>query len=354
MNKGGSTTTVAFRSKPKQQQQQQAQKKRNEPAPSREGAGTATKRRGPNGQRSAASSFPFFRLPPELRSEILSIAIAIAGDLDSRHRVRRRRRGRRSGGGGGGDVLSLFLTSARMYREAASIFYQDVRVSLEDANGRGGGGGSGSSSCGSGSSSGSGSGADPFLVVGDPGARNVLAPPRRLVRCLTIAFLLPPGNHVHLLRERYGPALRDMVENGELERLRLEVGSRFPAADFWGGGYGYGDSDGNGDGDDDDEEEVRVLLGGKREGAEIRAPRFVTRAPFQGFLALLGELPVPRLALYVDARDHGGFWCAFHRPRPSGARCDGAWGGRRKLLKIRWRDAVDVLGGARVAAAPTT
>ena len=254
--------------------------------------------------------------------------------------------------GGVGDVLSLLLTSARMYKEAACIFYHDVRVSLDDdgddyypeCSGSGGGSGGGK--------------ADRFLM-GVPGPR--LTPPRRFVRSLTLAFLLPPEGHVHLLRDRYGPVLRDMAENGALKRLRLEIDSRFPAPDFWGGVGNSGDEGEEGEVDDD--EVVRVLLaggsgkGGDKEagrGEVICAPRFVTRPPFQGFLALLPEIRarVPRLGLYVDARDHCGFWCAFHRVRaPAGSeqRCEGQWGGGRRFLKIRWREAVDVLAGARVA-----
>ncbi len=282
------------------------QKKKNRPRPHDSSTSTSTST-STSVSSDGSGPFPFFRLPPELRAEILALVLA---DEGAPHR----------------DVLGLFLACGRMYREAASIFYHDVCLDNTQSRGI----------------------ADPFLAGGGGGGGPASAAsaltPRRFVRRLTISFFL--RGHVHLFAESYGPALRDMAENGRLEHLRLEIGSAFPAAGFWGGGGG-GDND------------VRILLrappatgkkgSGQGTGEIYHAPRFVTRPPFQGFLRLLPELGIPEVRLYVSAEDHHGFWCAFHREHPSGAACGGEWKGGAKFLRIRWKAAVRALKGARVA-----
>ncbi|KAI0137105.1 hypothetical protein BJ170DRAFT_44052 [Xylariales sp. AK1849] len=234
--------------------------------------------------------FRFFDLPPELRNAIFRLLI---DDWATAYK----------------DVLHLFLTCEQLYSEAASLFYQEVVLDNTRSRGK----------------------LDPFLA-GHP----TRVSPRRHVRKLNIKFHLK--DHIHLFYEKYGPALRDMTDQGNLQHLELEIRGRFPSTDFWGGDPAVFS------------EEVR-LVAGKRREREFFAPLFVAKAPFQSFLKFLKDSNIPHLSLYVDSFDHHKFWCPFHRTHPSGEECEGVWIGKAALLKVQWRKAVNTLRGAHVPRA---
>ncbi|KAF3057140.1 hypothetical protein GL218_06057 [Daldinia childiae] len=231
--------------------------------------------------------FRFFDLPPELRDHILKLILL---DWDSTSK----------------DAVYLFLTNKRIYAEAASIFYYEVLLDNMHLKGT----------------------ADPFLA----GSLTAVTP-RLYVRNLIIRFLMK--EQMHLFGEVYGTALQEMTSNGKLQSLRLEIGSRFPCYEFW----GY-------------EDELFVydnirIVAEKWKGMVISAPLFITKEPFQNFLKFLEESKIPKIRLFVDAEDHSKFWCMFHRPHPSGKKCDGEWRGNAKVLKIQWTSLVKALKGAK-------
>ncbi|OTB05075.1 hypothetical protein M426DRAFT_320132 [Hypoxylon sp. CI-4A] len=236
--------------------------------------------------------FRFFDLPPELRDQILRLILL---EWDSAQK----------------DTVHLFLTCRRIYEEAASVFYYEVLLDNMHLKGT----------------------ADPFLT--GPLTR---VSPRQYVRNLVIRFSLK--EQINLFGETYGTALQEMAEKGRLQDLRLEVGSLFPNPDFWGF---------------EDElsayESIRVTNKAGKESF-ILAPLFITKAPFQNFLKFLDESKIPKITLFVDAEDHETFWCLFHRPHPSGKRCEGEWKGNSKMLKVQHSNLVKCFKGAR-AEKPT-
>ncbi|KAI1455844.1 hypothetical protein F4805DRAFT_468433 [Annulohypoxylon moriforme] len=232
--------------------------------------------------------FQFFDLPPELRDYILRLII-LDWDVNDR------------------DIVHLFLTCQRIYAEAAAIFYREVYLDNMHLRGT----------------------ADPFLA----GTITSVAP-RQYVQTLTIRFAMK--DQIYLFGGLYGTVLREMVEGGKLQRLQLEIGSRFPNFEFWGL---------------EDEtyacDNIRVT-GKHGEAIVMSAPRFITKTPFQNFLKFLEESKIPKIALYVDAEDHAKFWCPFHRAHPSGKRCEGEWlGAARRVLRIQCSSLVKVLKGAQ-------
>ncbi|KAI1209719.1 uncharacterized protein F4807DRAFT_426010 [Annulohypoxylon truncatum] len=231
--------------------------------------------------------FEFFNLPPELRDHILELIIL---DWDTHNR----------------DIVHLFLTCHRIYAEAAAIFYREVYLDNMHLRGT----------------------ADPFLT----GTITRVAP-RQYVQTLTIRFAMK--DQIYLFGESYGSALREMVEEGKLQRLQLEIGSRFPNFEFW----GIEDETSSCD-------DIRVT-GKQGEKLVISAPRYITKTPFQNFLKFLEESNIPKIVLYVDADDHSKFWCLFHRAHPSGKRCEGEWISATRVLRIQWQSLVKVLKGAQ-------
>ncbi|KAI1866535.1 hypothetical protein JX265_007836 [Neoarthrinium moseri] len=238
-------------------------------------------------KRSSPGCFRFFDLPAEIRVHILGLLIH---DPATSPR----------------DVVRVFLACQRLFSEAAALFYHEVVLDTTRSGGK----------------------PDHFLV----GALTRVSP-RQHVRTLNVQFYIK--DHAHLFYERYRPALRDMVEHGRLRCLDLEIHSRFPSADFWGGDL------------DKHTQDFRFLVG-RRKDREVVAPLFVSKPPFQSFLKFLKDANVPELRLYVDSLDHHAFWCAFHRLHASGQECNGEWKGKARMLKVRWKDVVTAFRGAQV------
>ncbi|KAI1484433.1 hypothetical protein F5X96DRAFT_450565 [Biscogniauxia mediterranea] len=259
--------------------------------------------------------FRFLDLPPELRTHILELAI-----LDwTSHR----------------DVVSLFLTCRALYAEAASVFYHEVL--LDDST---------SARLLKRTRSAAAPAANPFLA----GALSPLSP-RLHVRALTVRFCA--DDQIRAFADLYAGALRDMAARGSLRSLRLEVGSKFPADDFWGGTATASDDDDddNDDGGDLSCDNVRLLGGGgaQRDVDEVWAPAFVATPAFQAFLGFLQDSGIPRVTLYVDAGEHNKLWCPFHRVHSSGAPCEGEWPGKVMLLKVDRKKLVRTLMGVQIA-----
>jgi hypothetical protein len=255
---------VAFRSKPITARNQQAKKPVWEPP----------------------GMFHFFGLPPELRTHIFHLFF-------DNHKFT--------------GVLSLLLTSRRMYFEVAAMVYREVLLDATSSRGL----------------------PDPRLT----GTLTRMAP-RRHVEHLIIKFYIK--DHVHLFYEQYRDAIKDMAEHGNLKFLQLEVHSRFPSTEYWGTLDWWS--------------EDHWLATGKKKDRQVRAPLFVAEAPFQSFLKFLAETKVPHLQLSVDAQDHYQFWCPFHPSPPSGDKCGGEW--REKdgpaMLTVNWKGVVKVFSGAQI------
>ncbi|KAH9989367.1 hypothetical protein F4779DRAFT_632187 [Xylariaceae sp. FL0662B] len=232
--------------------------------------------------------FRFFDLPPELRDHILRLVLL---SWDSPHK----------------DVLHLFLTSRRMYTEAASMFYHEVLLDNTQLKGT----------------------ADPFLT-----GPLTSVTPRIHVRNLIIRFSM--RDQIHTFGESYGTALRGMAEHGNLQHLRLEILECFPSSSFWGLG------------DDLYYDDVQLVVRDPT-SLETWAPLIITTPKFQNFLKFLDELNIPKVTLWVDAEDHYTFWCPFHRAHPSGKKCGGEWRGKAKLLRVQWKRMFQVYRGAQVA-----
>ncbi|ETS86446.1 hypothetical protein PFICI_00274 [Pestalotiopsis fici W106-1] len=236
----------------------------------------------------AKGIFHFFDLPAEIRRSILEILVD-----DARPH----------------QVVNLLYASRQLYRETAELFYRDVTqitTNLPDK---------------------------PSLYLA---GRTTDLSQRLFVRNLTIEFKLQ--EHMHIFQSRYATTLRAMVDRGKLKQLILEIHGRFPSSQFWGM-----DSDAS-------TEEVELVGTGTRKGqAPIIAPRFVAEPGFQSFLQFLREANVQEIRLLVDAYDHHGFWCRFHRQHPNGIACDGEWKGKgRRTLTVNWIQAVKALKGLQI------
>ncbi|KAI5920702.1 hypothetical protein F4810DRAFT_404175 [Camillea tinctor] len=267
--------------------------------------------------------FRFLDLPPELRTHILELAI-----LDwTSHR----------------SVLNLFLTSRALYAEAASVFYHEVLLDsrsitknnthLVKKRKK------------------KQPGADTDADDANPFLSAPLTPlsPRLHVRALTLRFRAE--DQLRVFGALYASALRAMASRGALRSLRLEVESKFPADDFWGGNAAstssfFASPAGDYDLFCDDAE----LRNGNEGEGEVWAPAFVAHHAFQAFLAFLRDSGVPRLTLYVQAAAHHRLWCPYHRTRASGAApCEGEWPGKAVLLKVDRKRLVRTLLGVRIA-----
>ncbi|ORY62394.1 uncharacterized protein BCR38DRAFT_475764 [Pseudomassariella vexata] len=226
--------------------------------------------------------FRFLDLAPELRIAILKVVLL---DFDPK------------------DVINLFLTCHKVYDEAAAIFYYEVLLDNTQSRAI----------------------ADPFLSRPLTSVTS-----RRYVRNLVMKFHI--REYIHLFQETYGPALRDMVREGNLQHLRLEISPRFPSADFWGGTRCASEDD------------YQITAG----NTVVLTPLFVTQPPFQSFLKFLNESNIPQITLYVNGEDHHRFWCPFHAAHAKGKECKGEWPGKRGLLRIKWKRVVKVLKDAQM------
>ncbi|KAI1298529.1 hypothetical protein F5Y03DRAFT_267771 [Xylaria venustula] len=253
-------------------------------------------------------SFRLFDLPPELRTQVLDLAL-----LDCEEQFQ---------------VLKIFLASRRLYSEAAEIFYHDISLDITDRK------------------------QPPGLLAGP------ITPlsPRLHVR--TMDLKIWPNTNLRSFNEVYVPLLREMADQGTLHTLHLEVNGQDPWVDFfmddWSGDDGFDDT------------EVPLLLGPDR-SIEYLGPAFLAAQPFQTFLEFLSDPRIPKVVLYTSSDDHYHFWCDFHRKLSSKLRlpCDGgSWRGKSARLRVnqkhlirRFRDArivpsSDVVRSGRLSGTP--
>ncbi|KAI3318528.1 hypothetical protein HD806DRAFT_312934 [Xylariaceae sp. AK1471] len=239
--------------------------------------------------------FRLFDLPPELRTQILNLAL-----LDCKEHKH---------------VLQIFLACQRLYTEAADIFYHDIWLDITERT-------------------------SPPGLLTEP-----MTPlsPRLHVRTMVLKLYLK--HNLRSFNELYVSILREMADQGNLHTLQLEVDGRFPGLDFW--------TDHWSDDEDFCETEIPLLVGAETK-IEYSAPAFVVARPFQTFLDFLSDPRIPKVLLYTASTDHYRFWCLFHRKTSkSGHSCnDGSWCGKSKRLKVNQKYLLKVFHNAQPAQTP--
>ncbi|KAI1418891.1 hypothetical protein F5Y12DRAFT_789507 [Xylaria sp. FL1777] len=252
------------------------------PKPSQQSAAARWRPRGP---------FRLFDMPPELRAQVLSLAL-----LDCEEQIQ---------------VLKIFLVSRRLYAEAADIFYHDIWLDITDRT------------------------EPPGLLAGPVTPLS----PRLNVR--TIDLKIFPKKNLGSFNSVYVPLLREMAEQGNLCTLHLEINGRFPRVDFWADHWS------------DDEEfcEVEVpLLIGPEQNIDYLGPAFLAAQPFQAFLDFLSDPRIPKVALYTSSADHYKFWCDCHRKLSSKLKlpCSGgSWRGKSSRLKVNQKHLLRLFRNAQ-------
>ncbi|KAI0977004.1 hypothetical protein F4678DRAFT_415359 [Xylaria arbuscula] len=236
-------------------------------------------------------SFRLFDLPPELRTQVLNLALL---ECDEQNQV-----------------LRIFLASRRLYTEAAEIFYHDISLDITDRK-------------------------QPPGLLAEP-----ITPlsPRLHVR--TMDLKIWPNTNLRSFNDIYVPLLREMADQGSLHSLHLEVNGQDPWVDF------FIDWSGN---DDFDDAEVPLLVGPDK-NIEYMGPAFLGSQPFQDFLGFLSDPRIPKVVLYTSSDDHYEFWCDFHRKRSSKPTlpCDGgSWRGKSARLKVNQKHLVRRFRDARI------
>lgn len=234
--------------------------------------------------------FRLFELPPELRHQILSFFLVECEEQ--------------------AQVLPIFLVSRRLYAEAADIFYHHIWLDITDRTQL------------------PGLLAEPITPLS----------PRLHVRTMNLKIY--PRNNMQAFNELYVPLLREMVDQGNLKSLHLEINGRFPRLEFWRDQWS------------EDEEfcetEIPLLIGPET-NSEYTGPAFLADRPFQEFLDFLSDPRIPSVSLYISSADHYKFWCMCHRRFSAKLRlpCNGSWRGKSRRLKIDQKHLVRLFRNAR-------
>ncbi|KAI0799475.1 hypothetical protein GGR55DRAFT_483590 [Xylaria sp. FL0064] len=239
--------------------------------------------------------FRLFDLPPELRSQVLNLAL-----LDCEEQIQ---------------VLKIFLASRRLYAEAADIFYHDTWLDITDRT------------------------KPPGLLTGPITSLS----PRLHVRTMELKIYLK--TNLHSFNELYVPLLREMADRGSLRTLHLEINGRTPGVDFW--------TDHFSDDDEFCEADVPLLIGPDKNIAYL-GPAFLAAQPFQSFLDFLADTRIPKVALYVSSADHYEFWCDCHRKLSSKLKLpcdDGSWRGKSSRLKVNQKQLLRLFRNAQTVHA---
>ncbi|KAI0432379.1 hypothetical protein F5Y09DRAFT_148831 [Xylaria sp. FL1042] len=239
--------------------------------------------------------FRLFDLPPELRSQVLNLAL-----LDCEEQLQ---------------VLKIFLASRRLYTEAADIFYHDIWLDITYRT------------------------KPPGLLAGP------ITPlsPRLHVRTMELKIYLK--SNLRSFNELYVPLLREMADRGSLRTLHLEINGRTPGVDFWTNHFS----------DDEELSETDVpLLTGPDKNIGYLGPAFLAAQPFQAFLDFLSDPRIPKVALYVSSADHYDFWCDCHRKLSSKLKLpcdDGSWRGKSSRLKVNQKQLLRLFRNAQTVQA---
>lgn len=244
---------------------------------------------------------PYFRLPPELRQQILGFVIPVPeGGVHLG----------RCGMGIPRAVKDLFLVCRQMYADAVPVYYRDVRIDLQ-----GYGFASPALRC-----------VNRFLRTAET--------PRRHVRHATVLINLIDCCNCESVGRL---ALAQYCGTGGVEGAQ-------------GAGDGVSSSSSSGGGGDGGLRRVDVCIGPdypyppygcylhppKRpvyrfrsrldSGAQATGPICVTQSPFQMFLDFLQQPGFGTVAVWLH-RYHLEFLCPFHAPHPTGRECKGEWRG---------------------------
>ncbi len=235
--------------------------------------------------------FRLFDLPPELRAQVLGLAL-----LDCEEHIQ---------------VLKIFLASRRLYAEAAEIFYHDLWLDITDRT-------------------------KPPGLLAEP-----ITPlsPRLRIRIMDLKIY--PKKNLRSFNELYVPLLREMADQGSLRTLHLEINGRFPRMDFW--------TDHWSDDEEFCEAEVPLLVGPDKD-IEYLGPAFLAAQPFQTFLDFLSDPRIPKVALYTSSADHYKFWCDCHRKLSSKLQlpCSGgSWRGKSSRLKVNQKHLLRLFRNAQ-------
>ncbi|KAI0521570.1 hypothetical protein F5B22DRAFT_595452 [Xylaria bambusicola] len=234
--------------------------------------------------------FRLFDLPPELRVQVLSLALQ-----DCEEQIH---------------VIKIFLACRRLYTEAADIFYHETWVDISRRP-------------------------EPPGLLAEP---ITALSPRRHVR--TMNLTISHKTNLRTFHSAYVPVLREMADKGGLHTLRLEISGRFSRIDFW--------TDAWSDDDDFCDNEIPLLIGPGKD-IEYQGPAFLAARPFQTFLDFLSDPHISKVMLYTASADHYEFWCECHRKLSSKlVPCNnGSWRGKASRLKVNQRRLLWLFRGAQ-------
>ncbi|KAK5634829.1 hypothetical protein RRF57_010542 [Xylaria bambusicola] len=238
--------------------------------------------------------FRLFDLPPELRVQVLSLALQ-----DCEEQVH---------------VIKIFLACRRLYTEAADIFYHETWVDISHRS-------------------------EPPGLLAEP---ITSLSPRLHVRTMNLA--ISPKTNLRAFKSVYVPVLREMADKGSLHTLRLEISGRFSRINFW--------TDDWADDEDFCDNEVPLLISPDK-NIEYQGPAFLVAQPFQSFLDFLSDPRISKVVLYTASTDHYEFWCECHRKLSSKLiPCsNGSWRGKASRLKVNQKRLLWLFRGARTVPA---
>lgn len=244
----------------------------------------------------------FASLPPKLKKAILQSAINPGEPLVlgwAAHESYRK------------DAVALFLTSKQMYKDAASVFYDHVEINSWSFGGP----------------------AERFFT-------RTLSP-RNWVRKLRIRFQVK--DDILLFETLFPAPLRSMVEHGGLQELEVIIGTKAPRKTPFGS-------------PPPDNFQMARLQVGENGDQELVGFAFVTEAPFQALLHLLGDPHFKTVTVWIEALYHLGCWCPFHA-QDDETECTLYQGfrpllredfaGDMPLLVLDWKRVVETFLGAK-------
>ncbi|KAH8589095.1 hypothetical protein B0O99DRAFT_637672 [Bisporella sp. PMI_857] len=245
----------------------------------------------------------FASLPPKLKKVILQSAICPGEPLvlgrDAHEPYRK-------------DAVALFLTSKQMYKDAASVFYSHIQINSWSFSGL----------------------AERFFT-------GTLSP-RNWVRKLSIRFQVK--DDISQFETLFPAPLRSMLEHGDLQELEVIIGTKAPRKTLFGS-------------PSPDNFQMARLQVGENKDQELVGFMFVTEAPFQGLLHLLGDPRFKAVTMWIEALYHLGCWCPFHA-QDAETECSlyegfrpllrEDFGGDMPLLVLDWKRMVKTFLGAKV------
>ncbi|KAJ1327514.1 hypothetical protein MN608_06842 [Microdochium nivale] len=234
-----------------------------------------------------ATTFSFFELPPELRSDVLRHLVVYTTAIDINL----------FGFGQTISALDLFLVSLQMYREASEIFYMENEFVVDSTTHR----------------------LPPELIREGGFLSPQAQDTRRRIHRLAIDLRRVGG----IFENSLAPTLSDMALCGALRHLTVRLDLVAPPP---------------------------VSMISRRGQAVDKAPDLMTRSPWQALFKLLDDPDLEKVEVWAGS-EHYAIWCPFHDklgdeekqdhslPPVAVARVkSGRW------VKLDWRALVDVYG----------